>query len=196
MLLGFDAVHDTEDTGEGGSNWPPPPSFRPLVGTRARQRLFGPLEFEHVPTASNPEAIRITNAWNRGNVVRLDIPQLGAIRRGTRIWVHHLAADQMAALWQAWDDAGLLDRVKTWHGCYVPRLMRGSQTSLSNHAFGTAFDINYKWNRLGHQPALRGEEGSVRELVTIANDHGFYWGGHFRRRADGMHFEMAQLPSG
>jgi hypothetical protein len=37
-------------------------------------------------------------------------------------------------------------------------------------------------HRLGTMPALRGEHGSVRELVPLANAHGFYWGGHFSRR--------------
>ena len=58
--------------------------------------------------------------------------------------------------------------------------------------WSTAFDINYAWNRLGALPALRGEKGSVRELVAIAHQHGFYWGGHFSRR-DGMHFEVARV---
>jgi hypothetical protein len=32
----------------------------------------------------------------------------------------------------------------------------------------------------------------VRELVEIANEWGFYWGGHFTRK-DGMHFEIAKI---
>lgn len=74
----------------------------------------------------------------------------------------------------------------------MPRFVRGSRTTLSNHSWGTAFDINYAWNCLGALPALRGEKGSVRELVPIAHRHGFYWGGHFSRR-DGMHFEVARV---
>jgi hypothetical protein len=70
--------------------------------------------------------------------------------------------------------------------------VRGSKTVLSNHAFGTAFDINVNWNRLGTIPALVGQKGSVRELVQIANNNGFYWGGHFTRK-DGMHFEIAKI---
>ena len=54
--------------------------------------------------------------------------------------------------------------------------------ALSNHAWGTAFDINAKWNPFTHIPALVGSTGSVRELVKIANDFGFYWGGHFQQR--------------
>jgi len=64
---------------------------------------------------------------------------------------------------------------------------------LSNHAFGSAFDINASFNALGVEPARVGDRGCVRELVTIANDHGFYWGGHFAKRPDGMHFEVANI---
>lgn len=42
-------------------------------------------------------------------------------------------------------------------------------------------------------PALEDAQGSLRELVPIANEHGFFWGGHFKRRPDGMHFEVAKL---
>ncbi|MBP0649891.1 M15 family metallopeptidase, partial [Mycobacterium tuberculosis] len=56
-----------------------------------------------------------------------------------------------------------------------------------------AFDINAEWNPLGVEPAAMGAKGCVRELVPIANRFGFYWGGHFSTRADGMHFEVAKL---
>jgi hypothetical protein len=64
---------------------------------------------------------------------------------------------------------------------------------LSNHAFGGAFDINDQWNGLGETPALVGARGCVRELVEIANRFGFFWGGHYSHRPDGMHFEIARL---
>jgi hypothetical protein len=38
-----------------------------------------------------------------------------------------------------------------------------------------------------------GARGCLRELVEIANGLGFYWGGHFSGRPDGMHFELAEL---
>ena len=56
----------------------------------------------------------------------------------------------------------------------MPRFVRGSTTSLSNHAFGSAFDINVPFNRLGARPALVGQKGSVRRLVKTAHRHGFY----------------------
>jgi hypothetical protein len=72
--------------------------------------------------------------------------------------------------------------------------MRGGK-QLSTHAFGCAFDINVPWNGYYKVPALVGDQGSVRELVPIANQHGFYWGGHFQYGhglSDGMHFEWAR----
>jgi hypothetical protein len=106
---------------------------------------------------------------------------------------HKLAAAQLTGLWTDWDNAGLLNRILTFDGAFVARFIRGSTTTLSNHAFGTAFDINAAENPLGARPALVGQRGSTRELVSIANKWGFYWGGHFGSRPDGMHFEIAFL---
>ncbi len=106
---------------------------------------------------------------------------------------HRLAAEQLKGLWEAWEQSNLLDRVLTYDGSFVPRFIRGSRTVLSNHAFGSAFDINADLNPLGQRPKLVGQRGSVRELVPLANQWGFYWGGHFGSRPDGMHFEIAFL---
>ncbi|WP_203423108.1 M15 family metallopeptidase [Sinorhizobium sp. BG8] len=106
---------------------------------------------------------------------------------------HRAAERQLTALWLEWESSGLLDRILTYDGAYVPRFQRKSKTKLSNHAFGTAFDINAAFNPLGAEPALMGQKGCIRELVSIANKHGFYWGGHFLVREDGMHFEVAKL---
>ena len=63
---------------------------------------------------------------------------------------------------------------------------------LSNHAFGSAMDMNYAQNEFPAQPALCGEFGSTRELVEPAAALGYYWGGYFE---DGNHFELARLPT-
>jgi hypothetical protein len=195
---GFQVVDDDPSLREG-TGFPSIPVMKPLVGTTARADVFGKFAFVHEPKPDNEENIRITDDWAQKNIVAVDIPQLrgvtGAPSAG-KVQFHRLAAGQLRTLWQAWEDAGLLDRVLTWHGTFVPRFVRGRIGVLSNHAFGSAFDINRKWNDLGHQPALLGEEGSVRELVQIANAHGFFWGGHFRNRQDGMHFEIAELKRG
>ena len=63
---------------------------------------------------------------------------------------------------------------------------------MSNAVAKAWFDINAKFNALGTEPASMSQPGCVYELVAIAHQHGFYWGGHFGRR-DGMHFELARV---
>lgn len=189
-LLGFELV-DPDEVEE--LRFPPAPDFPPLVSTAERQRRFGPLRYEPAPRADNPEAIRILNGWEADNIVTVTVPQLAGIASGAgSIRFHRKAAAQLLALWAAWEKRGLLARVRTYAGAYVPRFIRGSRTVLSNHAFGTAFDLNAAWNALGAQPALAGMPGCLLDLVPVAHEYGFYWGGHFDRR-DGMHFEVARL---
>lgn len=185
-------------TASRDAKWPPRPDFNPLPSTAARQQTFGAFQYVAAPVRGNAESIRITDGWQQQNIVPVTIPQLIGVRGAPRngvILFHRMAAQQLAAMWAAWEAAGLLDRVIMWAGSFVPRFIRGSRTELSNHAFGTAFDINVEWNGLGVRPALVGERGSVRELVPIAHEHGFYWGGHFSGRPDGMHFEVAVIQS-
>ncbi|WP_374306215.1 transglycosylase SLT domain-containing protein [Methylocella sp.] len=174
---------------------PPPPAFPPLTTLAQRQALFGAFSFVPDPAPDNPERIRVTDDWEARNIVEVEIPISGFPGRPgpLRMRFHRKGEAQLVALWREWEKRGLIDRVLSFDGSYEPRFVRGSRTSLSNHAFGSAFDVNAAFNRLKFVPALVGERGSVRELVPIANDFGFYWGGHFRSRLDGMHFEIAEL---
>lgn len=192
MMLGFDVVTDsTKD--KNSASWPTPPSkLKPLTGNAQRAEIFGKFNFQSKPIPGNQENIVVTDNWARNNIVKLSIPQLIPIKGTSTVYFHKKAKKQMEKLWKDWEDAGLLHLILTWEGSYMPRFVRGSRTVLSNHAFGSAFDINYAWNKLGALPALVGRKGSVRELVAIANKNGFYWGGHFSR-LDGMHFEIAVL---
>ena len=190
MTHGFTLVEDPENADRRGPNWPAPPTFK-YLGLSQRQKLFGPLNFEVVDPRRGK--VRILDNWARANIVRVEVPQLKAITRYFRVQLHRKIAPQFLALWSAWEAEGLLDRVVSWQGSFVPRLIRGSDKTLSNHAFGTAFDINAAYNRLGHEPARVGATGCVRELVPLAHKFGFFWGGHYRRRADGMHFEAVRI---
>jgi peptidoglycan hydrolase-like protein with peptidoglycan-binding domain len=195
MSLGFELIEEpAADT--SGSNFPPRPDFPPLEDTAARQALFGKYTFVAAPEPGNREAIKILGTWEHDNIMVVPIPQLRkALGPGapSGISFHKLAARQLAGMWADWEAANLLDRILSYDGSFVPRFIRGSTTNLSNHAFGTAFDINADENRLGTRPPLVGQRGSTRELVPIASKWGFYWGGFFGSRADGMHFEVALL---
>ena len=191
MQTGFGAINDprTDRSGESGEE---EGSFLPLVSDKDRQKVFGTFTYVSDPLPGNPENIRITDNWAKENNVIVKVPQLIAIKGSDRVSFHRLAAAQLQNLWGEWEAAGLLSLIFTWEGSFTPRFIRGSRTLLSNHAFGSAFDINAAFNPLGAMPALVGQKGSVRELVRIANDNFFYWGGHFSRR-DGMHFEIAKI---
>jgi hypothetical protein len=159
-----------------------------------RAKIFGTFAFAPAPVPGNPEAIKITDGWDKHNIVTVDIPQLHGTKGcpNGKVSFHTKGAKQLQGLWAAWEAAGLLPLVLTFDGAWNPRFVRGSTKYLSNHSYGTAFDVNYSWNKLGCVPALVGKEGSVRKLVPIAHAHGFYAGMHFQR-LDGMHFEIAKI---
>lgn len=185
------------------ANFPPAPSdFGPTNATK-RDSEFGYFDFTSNPPDGKRVTINIRGTWEQDNIVTVEVPALakalGKAKASAR--VHKKIHDQFLGLWQAWDDAGLIHLVLTWEGAFVPRFVIGvsaanvkakNRNSLSNHAWGTAFDINHDWNQLGSVPALVGKKGSVRELVPLANKFGFFWGGHFKSRPDGMHFEWGK----
>ncbi|MBB5282932.1 hypothetical protein HNQ92_001058 [Rhabdobacter roseus] len=191
MLLGFGLLAD-EEKDITSDAFPPKPNFRPLASNEERQKLFGRIEYISEPKPDNPENIKIINNWERDNIIKVNVKQLKQIKGTETVYFHKKCANQLVALFDDWEKNNLLHHILTWDGAYNPRFVRGSKSDLSNHTFGTAFDINYAWNKLGAVPALVGQKGSVRELVELAHQHGFYWGGHFTRR-DGMHFEVAAI---
>jgi hypothetical protein len=190
---GFDVGFIDPRGGTSGVDWPPKPLFAPLVSNAERNDVFGRFQFERVsPTSDN---IRILDDWADRNLTTVRIPQLARVKGAPasgRVRVPRLIAEQLQALFARWEEKDLMRLVLTFAGVYAPRYVRGSASTLSNHAWGAALDINEDYNRLGQVPPLRGQRGAVRELVPDANEFGFYWGGHYRGRADGMHFECSR----
>ena len=183
-----------DNSDEFKAEFPKRPNFSPLETNSQRASVFGRFSYKSSPTRDNPERIVVTDGWADKNLETFSCPQLiklGLSKSGN-VTFHKKAKAQFLGLWADWEKANLLDRVKTWEGAYIPRFVRGSRSVLSNHAFGSAFDINYEGNELGSIPAKLGEKNCVRELVSLAHKWGFYWGGHFSRQ-DGMHFEIAKI---
>lgn len=184
-------------------NVPPKPNFQPITGNATREKLFGKIEFIAKPTKTNPEGIIITNDFESKNIVRVNLPALSKATGGkysVMRW-HKDCEYQLVKMFERLEKENLHTKILSYAGAFYPRFIRGSRTQLSNHSWGTAFDCNVPQNGLGKKPAMIGEIGCVREIVPIANEYGFYWGGHFGvdsngkviGRMDGMHFEIAKI---
>ncbi len=174
------------------TSWfPPKPKFS-SPSNAEREKMFGKFDWRRKPGSSTD--IQLDKKWADENIVWVTIPQLigveGAPKNG-KIQVHKKAAKAIIGFFAEVERQGLKHLIISWAGSFYPRFIRGSQSTLSNHSWGTAFDINAPQNWLGAKPAAVGVRGSLLKLVPIANKFGFYWGGHYTSRLDGMHFELA-----
>lgn len=210
VALGYSELPGDYYRNRKALDWPARPAGLASPTNPWRNAAFECFEFRKLTTAD--DGIRIGRNcagtkpdWTASNITDLQTDLLNHVP-GFPGYVrcHVLAAPRIKALLEAWKQADLLHLVISYAGAFVPRYIRSSTPTpahgtlqstavsrLSNHAFGTAFDINAPENWLGATPAPCGHKGSVRELVDIANGLGFYWGGHYATRLDGMHFELA-----
>lgn len=160
-----------------------------------RAKLFGKFTFKPAPVVGDPERIQILGDWAKKNLVTVDLTTLlpaGYEGLQTRATFHRLVAPKFEELIDAWKTAGVLDDLISWNGAHSARYVRGSVANLSAHSWGSAFDINAKYNPLGGLPLPVGKRGSVLRLVPIAEELGWAWGGRFSR-SDPMHFELSRL---
>lgn len=76
---------------------------------------------------------------------------------------------------------------------YAYRPVRGQTTGLSNHASGTAIDLN----ALKHPLGKRGTFGIPKEMALkqLVKKYGLRWGGSYKTRPDEMHFEIIETPA-
>ena len=120
-------------------------------------------------------------AWVASHIATETVPILGVVT------CNSLMFPQLRAALAEVQSRGLADKIhpEQYAGCYYPRFIAGS-TTLSNHAFGLALDLNVPGNQ-------RGTAGEMdREVVAIFKKWGFGWGGDWRW-TDPMHFEMNRL---
>jgi len=200
-----------------GDAFPKKPASLSSPGNATRNRDFTCFKFIQLPLDQRPDKEAIVQKgscdgkekdWVASHIINIEMPQLKFARGYSgRVRCHSKAAPMLTALFAQWENDDLLHLIMSYEGCFVPRYKRkqapagtgghGPKSSadvdaLSNHSFGSAFDINYPDNQLGAVPAFCGARGSTRELVASANALGIYWGGHFGTQ-DGMHFEISKL---
>jgi hypothetical protein len=120
-------------------------------------------------------------AWVASHISTETMPIIGPMTCNTQMFPQLRAAlDEIVA-------RGLAGTIhpNQYEGCYVPKFIEGT-TTLSNHAFGLAFDLNVPENQ-------RGTPGQMnRTVVSIFERWGFTWGGTWHW-TDPMHFEMNRL---
>jgi len=113
-------------------------------------------------------------------------------RKIKAIQFHRKAAPALlAALNEIWDycqhDQKKVDAagVSNYAGAYNHRMVRGSSTKWSNHAYAAAIDLNAGENALGVK------KGTMPQFVVDAFcRQGAMWGGWYTSRPDWMHFEF------
>lgn len=82
-------------------------------------------------------------------------------------------------------EAGQLD---DWG--YAERPIRGSSTTLSNHASGTAIDLNAPKHPLGVRNTFtKAQAAAIRQQLKVY-EGALRWGGDYKNRADEMHVEI------
>ena len=120
-------------------------------------------------------------AWVSSHIATESVPILGSVT------CNRLIFPQLRAALEEVVQRGLADKIHPgeYAGCYYPRFIAGT-TSLSNHSFGLALDLNVPGNQ-------RGTVGEMdRTVVAIFKEWGFAWGGDWHY-TDPMHFEMNAL---
>ncbi len=125
----------------------------------------------------------MTNAALRRHVVTESVGRFKAT--GLRPAVSSL----QTALSQVQREQPALYAILGTAGMLCCRYVRGSQTAISNHSWGTAIDftLNGVLDRRGDDQVQVG----LTLMAPIMNQHGWYWGAAFRTE-DAMHFEASQ----
>ena len=120
-------------------------------------------------------------SWVAAHIATEQVPILGSVT------CNKLIFPQLTAALNDIISRGLADKIHPgeYAGCYYPRFIAGT-TSLSNHSFGLALDLNTPGNQ-------RGTVGEMdRDVVAIFKKWGFAWGGDWHY-TDPMHFEADAL---
>jgi hypothetical protein len=140
------------------------------------KRIFG--EFTYRP--GNGLFVVPDKAWEDANIVQVRLPLLGLMKCNKRI------LPQLTGAIGELQARGLTHLIRTFNGCYSPRMQVGNTYALSRHAYGIAVDLNATRNPYGEAPH------QDPRLVELMERWGFTWGGRWLV-PDGMHFEFVRF---
>jgi len=170
------------------------------VGTITRNALFtGSIPVELPPVQdgaippkpkTNAEAAKIFGNSESAVSAQLafcEVPEVlkcFGLKNGKRGFTcHRLLVPQFQKVFNEIVSSGLASKLYSYEGCFNWRQIAGS-SNRSLHSYAIAIDLNYEGNELGDStPAMD------RGVVAIFKKYGFFWGGDYAGRKDGMHFE-------
>ncbi len=119
------------------------------------------------------------SSWVSAHIVTETLPLLG------KLTCNKAMMPQLREAMIEIQTLGLANEINYHVGCYYPRFIAGS-TTLSNHSFGLAIDINSLENQ-------RGTVGQMHPVVVqVMKKWGFAWGGDWNY-TDPMHFELSRI---
>lgn len=104
------------------------------------------------------------------------------LRTHSGFWCHRKLKAVFEEVFQEIADLGLAHLIESFDGVYNHRVIRGGER-LSLHAFGAAIDLN-----AGSIP-LGSEKRMDPRVVDCFTKRGFTYGGDYKGRKDGMHYE-------
>lgn len=165
--------------------WPRKTTKLDYITTQQRDQWYGPIRYVPDPKPDNLEGIYIMNNFEPLNIVREEFPLIG------RAAIHRVAAPSLRKALTEIQRAGLGHYIKSYAGGFYPRFVRGSQSNLSSHSYGTSIDINAGTNPQGQAPTAE-----QTALAPYFERNGWYWGDRFTSKRDPMHFEFVLPPKG
>jgi hypothetical protein len=152
--------------------------------------LFGLVKFKtESPKWVYGDQITFTSGFDPSVITAVMIPELRDVPGGNHgvLKFHEKGHKQLQAAFKQINQDGLMHHIRTCGGTVNMRLRRPISGKLSklpsNHAFGTAIDLNEDDGSKG---------GSVAPVAPIFKAHGFNWGKSFN---DPMHFEIKYFVS-
>ena len=159
-------------------DFPSRPTSLSSPANASRNRDFTCFKFMQLPRNRRPDDESIVQKgscdgrepdWAAAHIVTIPIPQLDFAKGyDGRFRCHKKAAPIFAALFAKWEAENLLHLIRSYEGCFVARYIRGNSPGpdghglknssdvgvLSNHSFGSTFDINFVDNQRQHACSL------------------------------------------
>lgn len=112
-----------------------------------------------------------------GRWLRLHRGPAGFVLAHLALWYHEAIEPLDHGTWDDWG--------------WAFRMVRGSSDSVSNHASGTAIDLNATSHPLGARNThTKTQQARIRARLGGRYERAIRWGGDYEFRADEMHFEV------